>query len=161
MATALLSVSYFVIPVAATSCPPKKFGIAVHECGRVENHTPWAMKWANFGQGSDTCFLYNYNNGEGSTGWSPAYGYWLQGAQHKLPVWSSKGGYEERVDVDGITYDRKWNIVWENGHREELGPGQWAKISSGETVVCTAVNGVTPVCRVKCNTHFGWKCIGA
>ncbi|KAK5721301.1 hypothetical protein LTR17_014671 [Elasticomyces elasticus] len=119
------------------------------------------IKWAEFGKGSESCFVYNYGDGDGSTGWSPASGYWLTCDQHNLGAGKGKGGSSEGVDVDGITYDRKWTIIWQNGHREELGPRQWAKISSGEWATCTAANGVTPVCRVKCNTPFNKECIGA
>ncbi|KAK5700761.1 hypothetical protein LTR97_005278 [Elasticomyces elasticus] len=158
MAAAFLSLFSFPITVSASDCPAHWW---FRFCGRVENNTPWTVKWAEFGKGSESCFIYNYNNGDGSTGWSPASGYWLTCDQHNLAAGKGKGGYDDRVDVDGITYDRKWVIIWQNGHREELGRRQWAKISSGEWAACTAADGVTPVCRVKCNTPFNKECIGA
>ncbi|KAK5674152.1 hypothetical protein LTS10_013094 [Elasticomyces elasticus] len=136
MAAAFLSIFYFPITVSASDCPAHWW---FRFCGHVENNTPWTVKWAEFGKGSETCFVHNYGDGDGSTGWSPASGYWLKCDQHNLLAGEGKGGYDERVDVDGITRVRS-EVHHHLAERSSpgVGPRQWANISSGEWVICSA-----------------------
>ncbi|KAK4890971.1 hypothetical protein LTR27_010420 [Elasticomyces elasticus] len=151
--------------IQAGGCPPKRLGVAVHYCGRVENNTPWTLKWTELSKGSDLCHVYNWNGGDGAVGWSPKPNGQrkVQCDQHSLAKHKNKGGYAERVDVDGVTFaDRRWLVIWdESGHSDDLAAGVWVKFSNAEVAVCGVnADGKVPECRIKCKGPFaGWGCV--
>ncbi|KAK5744776.1 hypothetical protein LTR17_001852 [Elasticomyces elasticus] len=151
--------------IHAGGCPPKRLGVAVHYCGRVENNTPWTLKWTEFSKGNDLCHVYNWNGGDGAVGWSPKPNGQrkVQCDQHSLAKHKNKGGYAERIDVDGVTFaDRRWRVIWdESGHSDDLAAGVWVKFSNAEVAVCGVnADGRVPECRIKCKSPFaGWGCV--
>ncbi|KAF2665716.1 hypothetical protein BT63DRAFT_428659 [Microthyrium microscopicum] len=132
-------------------------------CGRVENNTRWRAKWGDFDpSGTDLCHIYNWNGGDGSIGWKEKK--MVPCKQTYVSAHASVGGYtHDKIDVDGITFDdRRWRIVWEKGQSYDFAAGVWAKIGSGETIVCSE-NVQVPECHVKCSSDLGPldACIGA
>lgn len=133
-------------------------------CGKVVNNSKWKAKYADLGTSDDLCHVYNWNGGKGSVGWSEKR---VKCAQHDLPVGATRGGRDNNVDVDGITFaDRRWRIIWEGGQSYDFAAGVWAKIASGEAVTCTTnADGRVPECRVKCTCDIdipgvGSSCVG-
>lgn len=96
-------------------------------------------------------------------GWSPKEGKRVPCKQHSLAAGKDKGGYDERIDVDGVTFTgRRWRVIWdESGHSDDLAAGVWAKFSNAETAVCEVnADGRVPECRIKCHSPFaGWGCV--
>lgn len=137
--------------------PSVASGCSAPPCGRVVNKTRWGLKWADLGGGGDKCHVYNWNGGDGSVKWNEKR---VNCKQNSLGANSAKGGWSDRIDVDGITFaDRRWRIVWEDGTSYDFAEGVWAKIGSGETITCTE-NREVPQCKVTCEVAFGVGCIG-
>ena len=124
-------------------------GCTVPPCGRVNNASPYRLKWADFGGGGDRCHVYNWHNGKGGETWGEKRG--VKCKQHFLKAGDDKGGFfNDKVDVDGFCYaDRSYKVQWEGGKKYTLGAGVWTKIKSSQTALCKDINGDgTPECYI-------------
>lgn len=117
-------------------------------CGRVNNGSPYRLKWADLERGSDRCQVYNWHGGKGGETWDSVNRPCKQGW---VNAGDDKGGYfNDRIDVDGFCYhDRQYKIQWGNGRRYTIPAGVWTKIASSQTALCKDVNGDgTPECYI-------------
>ncbi|KAF4963060.1 hypothetical protein FSARC_8891 [Fusarium sarcochroum] len=107
-------------------------------CGRFENDTPWAAKWADLGMTPHLCQL--------TTVTKP-----VKCKQFDLAARSSRGGYfhSPRTDVDAFCYaNRKYHVKFgPRGQQQSVGAGVWVKINSLQTAKCVAKN-EEPYCTV-------------
>ena len=123
-------------------------GCTLPPCGRVNNRSPYRLKWADFGGGCDFCQVYNWHGSDDSETWNsvrrPCTQDWVKAGE-------DKGGYwNDGIDVDGFCYDDRWyKIQWEDGRRLNITGGTWTKIRSDETALCGDTNGDgTPECYI-------------
>ena len=123
-------------------------GCTLPPCGRVNNGSPYRLKWADFGGGCDFCQVYNWHGSDDSEKKNsvrrPCTQDWVNPGQ-------DKGGYwNDGIDVDGFCFhDRGYKIVWEDGLHQDIPAGVWTKIGSGQTASCRSIEGTgTPVCSI-------------
>ncbi|KAF5023778.1 hypothetical protein F66182_4171 [Fusarium sp. NRRL 66182] len=107
-------------------------------CGRIENETPWAAKWADLGMTDHRCQL--------STVTDP-----VKCKQFTLPARTSRGGFlhPPRTDVDAFCYANRGYYVRFGllGRWQPVRAGVWIKIDSAQTAKCDARDGA-PHCTV-------------
>ena len=136
-----LVLALWVTTVAGSACnaPP---------CGRVNNGSPYTLKWADLATGPHYCQVYNWHGGGGGETWSSSR---RKCRQDFVRPGANKGGYfNDRVDVDAFTYaDRDYKIQWNSGRKYTLTKGVWTKIKSTQTALCKDINGDgTPECFI-------------
>ena len=139
--TPLLTLALHTITALSSGC-------RVPPCGRVNNGSPYRLKWADLSGGDDFCQVYNWHDGNGGETWDsarrPCKQDWVNAGEDKGGFWN------DRIDVDAFCYhDRLYRIQWDGGRRQTLGAGVWTKIKSSQTALCKDVNGDgTPECFI-------------
>ena len=123
-------------------------GCTTPPCGRVNNGSPYPLKWADLRGGSNFCQVYNWHGSDDSETENSVRRHckqdWVNAGQ-------DKGGYwNDGIDVDGFCYhDRGYKIQWEDGVHLDIAAGVWTKIRSDETASCEDINGDgTPECYI-------------
>lgn len=143
LTTPLLYLSLYIPLVLSSGC-------TVPPCGRVNNASPYSLKWADpLGRGRNRCHVYNWHGGSGGETWGEKRD--VKCKQNSLSAGDDKGGYfNDKIDVDGFCYaDRSYKIQWSDGRKYILGAGVWTKIKSSQTALCKDINGDgTPECYI-------------
>lgn len=131
----------------ASSANANECRIRGYFCGTVVNVSGRAMAVAQFRSDlpHSRCVVWNDSNA-GVMGYPNRK--WENCVTRRLDSGYRIGG--NGVDIDGFTMvNNRYDLFYGNVWRKRLAAGEWTKISSFQTVICTRpIFGSTPNCRV-------------